>query len=133
MRTTRIALGLALAAGVLGACKKEEGEGGKAAIRGKVFMVEYNENTGQAVDSFYAPDQRVYIIYGDNEVADDDRDTNPEGLYRFDWLRKGDYTLYTYSDCPTCPGETEAVHTNVEIADKKEVVDAPTLRVEWWH
>ena len=42
----------------------------------------------------------VFIIYSDNEteVYDDKFETDYNGKYNFEYLRKGDYTLYTYAD-----------------------------------
>ena len=42
----------------------------------------------------------VYIIYSDNQsdVYDDKFETDYNGIYRFEYLRKGDYTIYTYAD-----------------------------------
>ena len=42
----------------------------------------------------------VFIIYGDDksEVYDDKFETDYNGKYHFEYLRKGDYTLYTYAD-----------------------------------
>jgi hypothetical protein len=42
----------------------------------------------------------VYIIYSDNEgdVYDDSFETNWDGTYQFEYLRKGDYTVFIYED-----------------------------------
>lgn len=121
---------------VMAGCKKEPGVGGKAEIRGKVYATEWDNNTGNPTgDEYYVPEYRVYIVYGDHEFYDDDTRTGPDGLYKFSWLRKGDYTVFTYSECPTCDstGFVQVVSETVEIGDKKEVVDVPTLHVQVWH
>lgn len=133
MMIARIALATALLGTLATGCTKEEGEGGKAAIEGRVYAVEYDNNTGNVVDSFYLAEARVYIIYGDGATYDDDTRTGPDGLYRFEWLRKGSYTLFTYSECPLCPGDVEEVRTTVEIEGKKDEVQAPVLRVQVWN
>jgi hypothetical protein len=117
----------------LSGCQKEPGEGGKAEIRGKIYVVEYNDNTGLPTgNEYFAPDARVFIIYGDHDYHDDDIRTGPDGLYVFSWLRKGRYTIFTYSECPTCPGRQEARSVTVEIKDRKEVLEVPTITVEDW-
>ena len=126
-------MGLLGGALLLAGCQKEPGVGGKAEIKGKVYAIEWDSNTGQKVDSFYVPEARVYIVYGDHEFYDDDTRTGPDGLYKFSWLRKGDYTVFTYSECPTCPSGTEEVSESVSIGDKKESVEVPTLKIEVWH
>ena len=42
----------------------------------------------------------MYIIYSDNEsdFYDDKIETSWNGQYRFDFLRKGDYIIFTYAD-----------------------------------
>ncbi|MCB0763319.1 MAG: hypothetical protein R2815_13590 [Flavobacteriales bacterium] len=118
------------------ACSKEPGEGGKAEIRGIVYQQEYNDNTGQPVGTpIPAPEQRVYIIYGDGEYFDDDTRTGPDGKFRFPWLRKGSYKIYTYSECRenTCDGDQYAIEVTAEIGSRKDVVEIPLITVEWWH
>ena len=115
------------------ACKKEAGIGGKSTITGKVFVIEYSNNTGQANgNEYYAPDEKVYIRYGDNNFHDDDVDTGPDGLYKFDWLRKGNYTIFTYSECPTCESGTTSIEKSVQINDNKEVIEVNDIVIENW-
>ena len=118
---------------LISACKKEEGVGGKSTITGKVYVIEYSNNTGQPNgNEYYAPDEKVYIRYGDNNFHDDDVDTGPDGLYKFDWLRKGDYTVFVYSECPTCESGTISIEKSVLINDNKEVVEVNDIVIENW-
>lgn len=85
------------------ACKKEAGEGGTSVIEGKVYKIyTYQTPQGQTDTLYYQLDagKDVYIIYSDDEGAiyDDNFETDFNGRYRFEFLRKGDYTLYTYAD-----------------------------------
>ena len=86
------------------ACKKEAGEGGTSVIQGQVYKIFTSQNfqTGQIDTSFFLVDANkdVFIIYSDNEasVYDDKFETDYNGRYRFEFLRNGDYTLYTYAD-----------------------------------
>lgn len=133
MRTTL--WGLASIAVLFTACKKEAGEGGKAEIHGVVYMQEYNDNTGIPIGHPHpAAEQRVYIIYGDNGYADDDTRTEPDGTFRFPWLRKGDYQVYVVSECDPdiYVGCTKSVLDAVEITDRKEVVVLDTMLIENW-
>ena len=124
---------LTMGALLMSGCTKEPGEGGKALIRGTVLEQEYNDSNGQPVGTPYpAQEHKVYIVYGDNEFYDDDVDTGPDGEYEFRWLRKGTYTIFVYSElCKNC-NDTEVIRTTVEISDRNEVVDVPTLTVDWW-
>ena len=85
------------------ACEKPAGEGGTSVIEGKIiyFTSSFNLETG-LVDTHYYPKagKDVYIIYSNDngEVYDDKFDTDYNGRYHFEYLRKGDYTIYTHVD-----------------------------------
>jgi len=113
---------------IFSACKKEEGEGGKATIEGKLYTMLYDPN-GKFLKKEEARKEDLFIIYGDNTVYDDQMDSDDEGSYKFQYLRKGDYTIFAYSDCNTCPSGIESVEIKVEIKDKKELVEAVDLEV----
>ena len=89
---------------LLYACKKEEGEGGASVIEGRVYKIYtfQNSQTGLMDTLYYQLDagKDVYIIYSNDELAiyDDKFETDYNGRYRFEFLRNGDYTLYTYAD-----------------------------------
>ena len=118
---------------LLTACSKEPGEGGKALIRGTVLKQDINNNTGQPTgDPYPAQEEKVYIIYGDHDFYDDDIDTDPDGKFEFRWLRKGSYTIFVYSECPTCEAGAEAKRYTVEVSDRKGTVDVPTITIANW-
>jgi hypothetical protein len=85
-------------------CEKEAGEGGTSVIQGQVYKIYTFQNftTGEWDTLYYQLDsgKDVYIIYSDdiNAVYDDKFETDYNGVYRFDYLRKGDYIIYTYAD-----------------------------------
>ena len=86
------------------ACEKDAGEGGTSVIEGQVYKIHTFQNfTTGAMDTLYYQldsGKDVFIIYSDNEtkVYDDKFETDYNGRYNFEYLRKGDYTLYTYAD-----------------------------------
>ncbi len=86
------------------ACDKEAGEGGTSSIEGQVWeLFTYQDPfTGSWDTTFYRLDsgKDVYIIYSDDEgeIYDDKFETDYNGRYRFEFLRKGDYTIYVYAD-----------------------------------
>ena len=112
-------------------CSKEEGEGGRATIRGHVFVDNYNSSFTQLLSSYYASEVNVYIIYGDNEFYDDRVDTDPDGTFEFKHLRKGNYKLFVYSKDSTFtePSGVEAIYLEAEITDKEEVVELPDFEI----
>ncbi len=85
-------------------CEKEAGEGGTSVVEGQIWelFTFQNPTTGDWDTTFYRldPGKDVYIIYSDdqNQVYDDKFETDYNGKYRFEFLRKGDYTVYTYAD-----------------------------------
>ncbi len=85
----------------ISACKKDAGEGGTSVIQGRVMNYAISFN-GSSNDTTIFPKARkdVYIIYSSDEdaVYDDNFETNWDGTFRFEYLRKGDYTIFIYQD-----------------------------------
>ncbi|MFO7371398.1 MAG: hypothetical protein R6X09_14140 [Bacteroidales bacterium] len=79
-------------------CEKDEGVGGSSSISGKVLVRQYNANFTVLTEEYYATDEDVFIIYGNDQVYGDKTSTHYDGTFRFDYLREGDYTLYAYSE-----------------------------------
>lgn len=101
-------------------CNKSEGEGGTSTIHGKVYAYNYN-SSGVFQGEFYAPDEEVYIIYGDGDnYYDDSYKTSFDGSYRFQYLRPGTYRVFIYSDCNSCPSGTEELVKSVVISKNNE-------------
>ena len=106
---------------LVAACDKPSGEGGTSTIEGKILALEgfYNVFT-QSFDTtalYYSENEDVYIIYGSDSssIYNDSFETSWDGTYRFDYLRKGNYVLYTYSDCDSCPSGKEPIFWEVTI------------------
>ena len=89
---------------VFAACTKEAGEGGTSVIQGQVYKIHtfQNSTTGEMDTLYFQLDagKDIFIIYSDDEtdIYDDEFETDYNGRYRFEFLRKGDYTIYTYAD-----------------------------------
>ena len=85
-------------------CEKDPGEGGTSFIEGRVYKIFTSQDpfTGEWDTAYFQPDagKDVYIIYSDDEqiIYDDNFETDFNGRYHFEYLRKGDYTIYTYAD-----------------------------------
>jgi hypothetical protein len=98
---------LSLTMSLLFACQKEAGEGGTSTIKGKIITYELNHfdvpggnQTVDTLSSYYTADKEVYIIYGDEgNFYDDSYETSWDGSFRFEYLRKGKYTIFVYSNC----------------------------------
>ncbi len=109
-------------------CEKEPGEGGTNTITGKLFVKDYN-SAGILKDEYFARDERVYIIYGDNASYSDFTRTNFDGTYQFHFLYPGKYTLFAYSKCLSCPGEEEAIFETIEIEGKGQDIEIPLITI----
>jgi hypothetical protein len=116
MKRFRISILLILMVSTIAvSCKKEEGEGGTSSISGKIYVLDYNSAYTYIHDKYYGQDEDVFIVYGDHEYYDDKTSTNFNGVYRFGNLRKGKYTIYTYSDDTTFTEPSEKIVMKVEV------------------
>jgi len=70
-------------------------------------------------------------LYGDNTTFDDDTKTTYNGKFKFDYLYKGNYTIYTYSECifhlEDCPSEKNTILEKVVINKDNETVSVPEI------
>jgi hypothetical protein len=121
---------LSLMLGLL-SCAKTEGVGGGGHVKAKVLVKRYNA-LGTLLSEYYAQNKRMYIIYGDDDFkAYDDRTfTSYDGSFEFMYLKKGYYTVFTYSKCVTCPsGQDSTVFSTFRINEKNEVIELSDLIV----
>ena len=108
-------------------CSKDEGEGGRSSISGKIHMTDI---TGGNQGEYDAPDYDVYILYGDNDdVYDDDMKTNFDGTFKFSNLRKGSYRIYAYTVDAAEPSGVKPVFKSIEIGGNEDG-DVGTIEVE---
>jgi hypothetical protein len=128
MRFTIIIISLSVFLISFAGCQKDAGEGGTGVITGKVYA--RSVKNGFLVGEFYAPDERVYIMYGNSTVYNDDMDTHYDGTYRFSYLYPGNYTIYCYSECDSCVSEVEPIIANVEITKEGEIVEVPDIVIQ---
>jgi hypothetical protein len=109
-------------------CKKVEGPGGAATIKGKLLK----EKTIAGQTYYYdAADEDVYLIYGNEDsFYDDDIKTSYDGTFEFNYLEEGNYQFFVYSKCTSCLSGDTVLIQDVVISDKKEVVDLGTIIIE---
>jgi hypothetical protein len=106
----------ALALFALSSCNSDEGTGGSSSIQGYVYnVVHSDDNYTFSADTLPAVKKDVYLIFGENEneYFGNDAETDKNGLYRFDYLRKGDYVVYSYSEYPD--GRREAISQTINV------------------
>lgn len=75
-----------------------------------------------------AIDEKVYLVYGDNDVFGDMERTGGNGEYIFNNLTEGSYTVYCVST-DTINGGTITVSKTIEITDKKSVVEVGEIQI----
>jgi hypothetical protein len=122
---------------VSSSCKQQAGEGGMATIQGKVLERKMNPAFSVCYGQYIAANFKVYIIYGDDVSYGNSTSTGPDGVYQFQYLRKGSYKVYVYSnDSARTVGPPAnatapkmAVSKDVRITSRKEVVDAGVITV----
>lgn len=111
----------------LSSCNNKEGEGGTGTIRGYVKLIHHPDDDYQLnVDTLNAAKTDVFIVYGNDEFYGDDTETNPDGLYQFEYLTPGDYTVFAYSTLAT--GEKVAVAQTVKL-ERGQVAEVPTIYI----
>ncbi len=121
---------ITLAVILLVGCEKPEGEGGLATIRGRVLVKDYNSTFTQLLDTYYAQDEEVYIIYGEDKAVGDRVRTSYDGWFEFAFLRPGKYKVYAYSKDSTLQTLAKIpVIRDVVITTRKEVVETEEIVV----
>lgn len=126
-RTLRFSLALAGVLFLMQSCSKVEGPGGSSTITGKIYVEKYDV-AGNLINEYYAQDEDVYLIYGDEGTFyDDDVKTSYDGTFEFNYLQKGKYKLFVYQKCTSCNSGKEAVFVDVEITDNKSQNDVGTI------
>lgn len=92
---------------LMASCSPDEGTGGTSSISGKITVEEVlvNIDNCEVLATYSAQEHDVYLIYGDNinEFYDEDVKTSWNGNFEFNFLKKGKYIVYTYSDCIGAP------------------------------
>ena len=108
-------------------CNKGPGEGGTGTVQGFVKLVHHPDDDYTLMpDTMVAAKTDVFIVYGDEAYFGDDTETGADGMYQFEYLLPGEYTVYAYSTLPT--GEKVAVCETVEL-QRGATVNVPTIYI----
>ncbi|MEI6489095.1 MAG: hypothetical protein WCP52_09040 [Bacteroidota bacterium] len=118
-------------------CKKQAGEGGQATIKGKVMERKMSADFTTCYGQYVSADKTVYIIYGDDATYGNNTKTGPDGVFEFQYLRKGSYKIYTYSNDSlgtvgppvNASAPKIAVSKSVEITSRKQLYESGTMVV----
>ena len=110
-------------------CKKVEGTGGGATIKGIIQEQKYNA-LGNVIAEYPGSDIDVYLIYGTaDQFYDEDVKTSYVGSFVFNYLQKGTYTVFVYEDDATQPSGKDVVKQTFEVTEKGQVVDLGTINI----
>ena len=124
---TRILMTLLALALILPSCNKGPGEGGTGTLQGYVKLVHHpDDDYTLTPDTMAAAKTDVFIIYGNEVYFGNDVETGADGMYQFEYLRPGDYTVFAYSTLPS--GEKVAVYVSVNL-QHGAVMNVPTLYI----
>ena len=108
-------------------CNKSEGEGGTGTVQGYVKLIHHpDDNYSLPADTVDAAKTDVFIVYGNSDFYGDDVETDDKGFYRFKYLTKGRYTVFSYSTLPN--GDKVPVTASVSIG-AGETGNVPTLYI----
>jgi hypothetical protein len=116
-------------------CQKDPGSGGLCQIKGKVKKARrvVISNPATTVDTVAAPDEDIYIVYGDHLSPDDKVVSNYDGEFEFRSLREGVYTIYVYSKdtlgAASGNPDNMAVKQEVILEGRKDSKDMGTLMI----
>jgi hypothetical protein len=112
-------------------CQKEEGPGGSSTIVGRVWVRNYNSDFSRLQETYWAQDEKVYILYGNDTIYSYDFDTDYAGCYKFDYLNEGNYTVYAMSKDSANPASSLKlpVKITVNISGKNKTVTAPLITI----
>jgi hypothetical protein len=126
-KTIKLLFALVAVVLLLPACNKGEGKGGTGTIQGCVKLVHHpDDDFALTVDTMAAAKTDVFIIYGDDAYYGDDTETGYDGMYQFEYLTPGNYTVYSYSTLPS--GEKVAVSETVTL-NRGAVAQVPTIYI----
>ncbi len=114
-----------IALALIASCKKPEGQGGRATIKGKLLIRNYNNGFNILQDTFYVAGENVFIIYGNQTSVGDNVKTGPDGSFQFEYLRKGKYKIFVTSKDKQNPSFTGTISVikEAEITTNKQIVD----------
>lgn len=114
------------------ACKKGPGEGGRAFIKGKIYVKNYKaypDTTLQA--EYFGQDENVFIVFGEGPGIGKSVKSSYDGSFQFEYLRKGKYKVYALSDdrASGINSKTIAEIRDVEIKKATETVDVGVITI----
>jgi len=114
----------------LSSCSHDEGYGGSATIKGKVYGLDFN-SSGTLVGQGYIGGFKVYISKHGNTNYFDRVDTAYDGSFTFKYLYKGTYDVWVFGDCDSCQWDQIYVLKTITVGSKNAVVETEDFIVSF--
>ncbi len=103
---------------IIGACTKPAGPGGKATIKGKIYIRDFNSAAfGPPISEYYGAGENVYICYGNNNAVGNDVNSSTDGSFEFLYLNQGHYKIFALSRDTSIhvAGSNKTIPVSVEV------------------
>jgi|GEM_PF-855232 len=115
--------------GLTAGCNKPEGAGGDLTPIGQVLARKYNPGLTNLISEYPLPEERVYFIYGNNEIYSEDFIADYQGRYWFEILQPGKKRViaYTRESSGKEPSGLMPVFVQVKLDAGKPVSEVPQL------
>lgn len=111
-------------------CEKEPGKGGNTTLYGRVWVRDYNTTFTALLDAYWAQNEDVFIVYGDEKGVSDRVRTSYNGSFQFKYLRPGKYTIFAYSKDSTLQTLADIpIIRTVIIDDNDKDVEVPQIDI----
>ena len=113
---------------IIGSCKKPAGPGGKASIKGKVFVKDFNTAAyGPPISEYYGAGENIYICYGTDVAVGNNVNSSTDGSFEFLYLNRGHYKIFVLSRDTSVhiagSNKVLAVTVEVDITSDKQVIN----------
>ncbi len=99
-------------------CTKPAGPGGKATIKGKIYIRDFNSAAfGPPISEYYGAGENVYICYGNNKAVGNDVNSSTDGSFEFLYLNQGHYKIFALSRDTSIhvAGSNKTIPVSVEV------------------
>ncbi len=103
---------------------------GQALIKGKVYQVNWAKGFAYIIDTTFAYDEPVYLIYENDETYSDRVRVLDDGTVAFPHHLMGKYRLLVYSQDRSDNGALVPKTVNVEVTQPAQVLDFGSLFID---
>lgn len=104
---------------------------GFASISGRILAINWTRYYVDIIDTTYAQERDVYLIYGDHKVFDQRYRTNYDGKYEFDNLIVGNYTMFVYSEDIYGAPQMHTILYKFKVNDQNQVLDTHNNKIDF--